>query len=65
MNNQRIDKILNWYQNEVEKDNFELQNDKNKFIKELKKIDKEKVFDDFKPKKYTLWQRIKKVLMNI
>ena len=65
MNNQKIEKILNWYQNEVQKDSIEIELEKNKFIEKIKKTSKENVFEEYKPKKYTLWQRIKKVLMNI
>lgn len=65
MSNQRIKKVLDWYQNEVTKDSAELESQKNKFINNIKKTSKEKVFEEYKPKKYTLWQRIKKVLMNI
>jgi len=65
MSNQRTKKILDWYQNEIEKDSAELTAQKKKFINNIKKTSKEKVFEEYKPKKYTLWQRIKKVLMNI
>lgn len=65
MSNQRIKKVLDWYQNEVSKDSAELESQKNKLINSIKKTSKEKVFEEYKPKKYTLWQRIKKVLMNI
>jgi hypothetical protein len=65
MSNQRTKKILDWYQNEIEKDSAELTAQKKKFIDNIKKTSKEKVFEEYKPKKYTLWQRIKKVLMNI
>ena len=65
MNNPREKKILDWYQNEIERDSAELDAKKKKFIDNIKKISKEKVFEEYKPKKYTLWQRIKKVLINI
>jgi hypothetical protein len=65
MSNQRTKKILDWYQNEIEKDSVELDSQKKKFIDNIKKTSKEKVFEEYKPKKYTLWERIKKVLMNI
>jgi hypothetical protein len=65
MSNQRTKKILDWYQNEIEKDSAELTAQKKKFIDNIKKTSKEKVFEEYKPKKYTLLQRIKKVLMNI
>lgn len=65
MNNPREKKILDWYQNEIMKDSAELESQKKKIIENLKKTTKDKVFEEYKPKKYTLWQRIKKVLMNI
>jgi hypothetical protein len=65
MSDQKIKKVLDWYQNEVLRDSAELESQKQKFIDNIKKIPKEKVFEEYKPKKYTLWQRIKKVLMNI
>jgi hypothetical protein len=55
---------LNWYQKEIIKDSIELNKVKNDFIKNIKKIDKEVIFDK-KIKKQNLWQRIKKVLMGI
>lgn len=58
------EKILNWYQKEIIKDSIELNKVKNDFIKNIKKIDKEVIFDK-KIKKQNLWQRIKKVLMGI
>jgi hypothetical protein len=54
------EKLQRWLDNEFEKDKIELENDKNKFIENLKKIKKEEIF---KTKKLSLWQRIKKVLM--
>lgn len=56
-------KILNWYNNEILKDRQDLDNEKNDFIKKIKKIDKKTVINE-KPKKLTLWERIRKVLTN-
>lgn len=53
---------IKWLMKEVNKDNIELENEKKKFLDEIKKFKKEEMFP--KPKKLTLWQRIKKVLMN-
>lgn len=58
------EKIIKWFQSELDRDNVQLQKDKNEFIKSIKKIDKEKIFEE-KLKKITLWQRIKKVLTGI
>lgn len=65
MSNQKMDKILQWYQNEIERDIVELEHQKKKYISQIKNKTKENIIEDLKPKKYTLWQRIKKVLMNI
>jgi hypothetical protein len=48
---------------EVNKDNLELEREKENFIKEIKKIKKEDIVSP-KKEKLTLWQRIKKVLMS-
>lgn len=55
--------ILNWYNNETKKDNLELDNEKNDFIKKIKGINKNEIVNQ-KPKKLTLWERIRKVLIN-
>jgi hypothetical protein len=56
------EKILSWYHKEINKDNHELDKIKNDFIKDIKKIEKETIFEGMAPKKLTLWQRIRKVL---
>lgn len=56
-------KILNWYNNETKKDSIELHTEKNDFIKKIKGIDKNEIVNQ-KPKKLTLWERIRKVLIN-
>lgn len=61
---QKADKILNWYQTEIEKDKLETDRQKEEFAKKIKGLKKEDIFED-KIKKLTLWQRIKKVLMGI
>jgi hypothetical protein len=61
---QKTEKILNWYQKEIEKDKIETDRKKVEFANKLKKLKKEEIFED-KFKKLTLWQRIKKVLMGI
>lgn len=55
------EKILNWYQTEIQKDNQDLNREKNEFIKKIKKIKKDELINQA-PKKLTLWERIKKVL---
>jgi hypothetical protein len=56
----RTEKILNWYESEVKKDEQELNKEKMMFISELKKIKKEDIIKQ--PEKLTLWMRIKRVL---
>ena len=52
---------LQWYQNEINKDQKELEFDKKKLIDSLKGLDKKDIIS-IKVKKLTLWQKIKKVL---
>lgn len=54
---------LEWLKKEIQKDNQELQKEKAGLISEIKKLKKEDILPQ-KPKPLTLWQRIKKVLMN-
>jgi cell shape-determining protein MreC len=56
--------MMDWLKNEIEKDNKELENEKLKFLNEIKKIDKTDIIPVKKEsKKLTLWMKIKKVLM--
>jgi len=55
-------KHLEWYQNELMKDKTDLDKEKLDFINNIKKLNKEDIIPP-KPKKPTLWQRMKKVLM--
>ena len=57
-------KILNWYSNETKKDKQELDTEKNEFIRKIKGMSKDDIVNQ-KPKKITLWERIRKVLINI
>ncbi len=47
-------KQLQWLQSEIEKDKRDIENEKLKFIQQIKKIKKE----DVVPKKLSLWKRI-------
>ena len=58
---QRTEKILNWLKSEKNKDQRELEKEKQLFIQQIKKIKKEEIFP--KPKKLTLWQRIKVTIL--
>ena len=53
---------LDWYNNELRKDQLELDKEKNDFIKEIKKIKKEDLIIP-KPKKLTFWQKLKKIIL--
>ncbi len=59
MNNKETQ--IQWLQNELKKDQEDLKKEKLKFIEKIKGIDKEIIIP--KPKKLTLWQRIKQVLI--
>ena len=56
-------KILNWYNNETKKDKQELDIEKDEFIRKIKGMKKDEIVNQ-KPKKMTLWERIRKVLIN-
>jgi hypothetical protein len=58
-------KILDWYQKELEKDIIQIENDKKKFANSIKKVKKQDIFITEKVEKLTIWKRIKKVLMGI
>ena len=51
-----------WLDKEIIKDQTELNREKLNLISEIKKYKKEDILPP-KPKKLTIWQRIKKVLM--
>ena len=53
---------LSWLEKQISKDRQELEKEKLDFINQIKKTPKEEILPS-KPKKLTLWQRIKKVLM--
>jgi hypothetical protein len=52
-----------WLNNEIEKDQNGLTNEKNQFINNIKKINKEDIISVKKEIKITIWEKIKKVLM--
>jgi hypothetical protein len=49
--------MLNWLENEKKRDDLEEKSYKNKILKEIKQFKKEEFFPV--PKKLTLWQKIK------
>lgn len=56
----RNQSILNWLESEKLKDSKDIENIKRKYIQEIKELKKEEMFQ--KPKKLTLWQKIKILL---
>jgi hypothetical protein len=57
------EKILTWFENQKKKDLIEINSEKQKFIKDLKKITKSEMFQkDEKPKKLSLWKKIKIII---
>lgn len=59
----RLEGMQQWLNNEIEKDQNSLTNEKNQFINNIKKINKEDIIPVKKEIKITLWEKIKKVLM--
>lgn len=55
------EKLLQSYQEEVKKNEQDLEKEKNKLIERLKSIKKEEIFEK-REVELTLWQRIKKVI---
>jgi hypothetical protein len=58
---QRQEKILQWLNSEKAKDEKELQREKDVLIRKIKKLKKEDLFPQ--PKKLTLWQKIKILIL--
>jgi hypothetical protein len=50
-------RMLNWLENEKKRDNLEEKSYKNKILKEIKSLNRNELFPI--PKKITLWQKIK------
>jgi hypothetical protein len=61
MMSQRAEKILSWLNSEKNKDSRELEKEKEKLIKQIKKLNKEDLFP--KAKKLSLWEKIKILLL--
>ena len=59
-------KHLKWLETQVKKDEANLQREKEDFIRSLKKLKKDDILPKVEePKKLTLWQKVKKVLMGL
>lgn len=57
---------LKWLETQMKKDEQELEREKKEFINNLKKLKKEDILPKIEePKKLTLWQKIKRVLMGL
>lgn len=52
---------MRWLQNKIKEDQESLEREKLEFISQIKNMKKENIIPD-KPKKLTLWQRIKMIL---
>lgn len=59
----REEKILSWLENEKKKDANELKNEKKKLINEIRKFQKHELIPI--PKKLTLWQKIKIMILGL
>jgi hypothetical protein len=60
--NSKLEKEIDWYLNEIEKDKKDLELQKESFIENIKKFNKEDLLPK-KPQKLTIWQKIRKSLM--
>ena len=58
----RLEGMQSWLNNEIEKDKKHLDQEKLKFLNEIKNLKKEDIIPKKIEIKLTLWQRIKKVL---
>jgi hypothetical protein len=54
-------RILSWYENQKKKDQKEVELAKKKFIEEIKMIGKNELFKE--PKKLSLWQKLKIMIL--
>ena len=59
----RLEGMQQWLNSEIEKDQVDLNSEKNRFIDQIKKIKKEDIIPVQEEVKLTIWQKIKKVLM--
>ena len=62
MKKSNLESEIDWLKNEIEKDSQVLDFEKNNFINAIKELKKEDIFPK-KPKKLTLWEKLKKILM--
>lgn len=62
--NQSLDRLVSWYDNSKRIDEIEIKREKEEFIKQIKKFNKQDIKNSIEvvPQKLTIWMRIKKVL---
>ena len=53
---------VDWFQNEIRKDQVELDREKTNLINQIKKLNKEDIIKP-KTKKLTFWQKLKKIIL--
>jgi hypothetical protein len=58
----KLEAEIDWLKNEIERDSQDLNFEKNNFINKIKELKKEDLLPK-KPKKLTLWEKLKKILM--
>lgn len=58
------DKIVNWYNQQILKDELEIKNHKANFIKDIKKIKKVEITNN-KNTRGNLWSKLKKILSTL
>lgn len=60
----QLEGMQDWLKNEIEKDSKELEMDKLRFLKEIKKLNKEDIIPKKEIKiKLSLWQKLKKMML--
>jgi hypothetical protein len=63
MKDKEIEQMMSWYKTQRIKDNEDLKISKNDFVQEIKKMKRDDIKNTSQEEiKYSIWQRIKKVL---
>lgn len=58
----KLETQIDWLKNEIRKDSLEIDLEKEEFINSIKKLKKDDILPK-KPKKLSIWQKMKKILM--
>jgi hypothetical protein len=58
----KVEQGLDWLNKQIEKDKIEIDNEKKKFIEQLLKTDKRKMFEVEEPKKMSFFEKLGKIL---